>query len=136
MSYGAYRTNYLAALDSRIAAAVSVCWMATLDSVVGYNVGGAMGYFTLLPGIHERLDICDIASLACPRPFMAISGWHDLLMQPRGIAAAHRKLRAAWNKANAANRLASLCFDSPHEFNTTMQEAAFTWLGHWLGGTS
>lgn len=134
LSYGAYRANYLAALDERIAAAVSVCWMATLDSIVGFNVGGAMGYFTLIPGIHTRLDICDIASLACPRPFMAVSGWGDHLMQPHGISSAHRKLRKIWSKAGAAEKLGSLCFDSPHEFNTTMQEAAFAWLERWLGG--
>ena len=87
----------------------------------------------LIPGIHTRLDICDIASLACPRPFMAISGWQDLLMQPHGVAAAHRKLRAIWQKAHATEHLASLCFDSPHEFNATMQEKAFAWFQRWLG---
>jgi len=132
LSFGAYRTNYLAALDNRIAAAVSVCWMATLDSVIGYNVGGCMGWFTVIPGIHTRLDLCDIASLACPRPFMAISGWQDELMQPHGITFSHRKLRAVWNKANASERLGSLCFDAPHEFNIAMQERAFAWLDRWL----
>jgi dienelactone hydrolase len=132
LSFGAYRTNYLAALDERIAAAVSVCWLATMDSLVGYNVGGAMGGFTLIPGIHRRLDICDIASLACPRPFMAISGWRDLLMHPHGIASAHRKLRAVWRKAGAPEQLGSLCFESPHEFNVEMQTHAYAWLQRWL----
>lgn len=132
LSYGAYRTNYLAAIDERISAAVSVCWMATLDSVIAYNVGGAMGWFTMIPGIHTRLDICDIASLACRRPFLAISGWQDELMEPHGIASAHRKLRAVWNKAGAPERLGSLCFDSPHEFNAAMQEQAYAWFERWL----
>lgn len=132
LSFGAYRSHYLAALDKRLAAAVSGCWLATVDSVIGYNVRGAMGFFTLIPGINEHLDICDIPALACPRPFMAISGWRDPLMHPFGIAAAHRKLRRVWSKAGAAQNLGSLCFDAPHELNALMQERAWEWLSRQL----
>jgi dienelactone hydrolase len=132
LSFGAYRTNYLAALDERIRAAVSVCWSATLDSLVGYNVGGAMGAFTLIPGLHARMDLPDIQSLACPRAFLAISGWQDLLMQPFGIAKAHENLRATYKKAGVPEQLGSLVFDCPHEFNIAMQELAFEWMDRFL----
>jgi dienelactone hydrolase len=132
LSFGAYRANYLAALDERIRVAVSVCWMATLDSVIGYNTAGAMGFFTLLPQLYPHLDICDIASLACPRAFLAISGWQDILMQPYGIAKAHQKLREVWKKARISENLGSLCFDAPHEFNAAMQDCSFDFLDEHL----
>lgn len=128
LSFGAYRTNYLAALDERIRCAVSVCWQSTLRGIINHNVLGGMGFFTLVPGLHEELDLCDITSLACPRAFLAISGWKDHVMRPQGTAEAHRLLRAVWSKARASGQLGSLIFDAPHEFNPAMQQKAFEWF--------
>lgn len=128
LSFGSYRTNYLAALDERVKAAVSVCWHSALSGIVGYNVSGAMGAFTLIPGIHPNLDLCDISSLACPRAFLAISGWKDRLMQPSGMAMAHLKMRSVWEKAGQPECLGSLIYDTRHHYNITMQDAATAWF--------
>jgi hypothetical protein len=132
MSFGAYRTNYLAALDQRVAAAVSVCWTSSIDAVVGYDVTGAMGWFSLVPELFARMDLPDLQALAAPRPFMAISGWDDNLMQPFGIARAHQRLRQVWSAWEAPQRLGSLVLDCPHEFNAPMQQEAWRWLDQWL----
>ncbi|HEX7008888.1 MAG TPA: alpha/beta hydrolase family protein [Phycisphaeraceae bacterium] len=132
LSFGAYRANYLAALDERIAAAVSVCWTSTMDAVIGYNVRGAMGWFTQVPELFAQMDLPDLQALAAPRPFLAISGWQDLLMRPFGIARAHHRLRQAWSAWEAPERLGSLIYDAPHEFNRTMQQQAWAWLDRWL----
>lgn len=132
LSFGAYRTNYLAALDERIAAAVTVCWTSTMDGVVGYSVGGAMGWFSLVPSLFARMDLPDLQALAAPRPLMVISGWQDTLMQPMGIAGAHQHLRKAWSAWEAPDRLGSLVFDCPHEFNIEMQQRSREWLDQWL----
>lgn len=128
LSVGGYRTNHLAAMDSRIKAAISVCWTSTLDGVVGYNVGGAIGWFMLVPGLFEHMDICDIQALAAPRAFLAISGWQDQLMHPGGIARAHMYLRECYENAGCPEQLGSLIYDCPHEFNAQMQQDAFKWL--------
>jgi hypothetical protein len=132
LSFGAYRTNLLAALDTRIKAGVSVCWSSTMDAVLGYNVRGAMGWFSLVPGLFERMDLPDVQALTSPRAFMAISGWQDQLMQPYGVARAHLKLRRAYKAAGCPERLGSLVYDCPHEFNRKMQEQAFDWLDRQL----
>lgn len=132
LSFGAYRANYLAALDQRVAAAVSVCWSSTMDAVVGYNVAGAMGWFSLVPELFARMDLPDLQALAAPRPFMAISGWQDILMRPFGIARAHQALRRAWSAWDASEQLGSLVYDCPHEFNRLMQQQAWQWLDQWL----
>jgi hypothetical protein len=99
-----------------------------MDGIAGYNIGGAMGWFSLLPSLHPQMDLCDITALACPRAFLAISGWKDILMQPSGAAKAHLKLRKVWDKAGHAPQLGSLFFDSGHEYNRAMQETAFQWF--------
>ncbi len=132
LSFGAYRTHYLAGLDERIRCAVSVCWLSSLRGVVGYNVGGAIGQFAVLPGMQPEFDICDLPTLICPRPFLGISGWRDDVMTPFGMSDAHRRLRATYEKMGRSNSLGSLIFDAPHEFNPIMQERALRWFQQWL----
>ncbi|HWL53150.1 MAG TPA: hypothetical protein VNQ90_12000 [Chthoniobacteraceae bacterium] len=136
LSFGSFRSHYLAALDPRIRATVSVCWHSTLRGIIGYNEPGAMGFFALPPGLYRRLDLVDITALAAPRPFLAISGWDDRLMQPFGIAEAHLFLREAWEKAGAPENLGSLVYPAPHVYNAAMQEAALRFLREKLGGNS
>ncbi len=132
LSFGAYRTNYLAPMDERIKAAVSVCWTSTMDGLVGYNVGGAMGWFSLIPRLFERMDLPDLQALTAPRAFMAINGWDDHLVQPFGIAKAHLHLRRCFENAGCPEQLGSLIYDCPHEFNREMQKDAFDWLDEHL----
>jgi len=134
LSFGAYRTNYLAALDERIAAAVSVCWTSTLGRMIGYNVMGAMGGFSLIPGLFQQMDLPDLQAMTAPRALMVVSGWQDGLVPPVGITEAHRKIEACYEKAGCPEKFCSACYDAPHEFNTQMQEDAFDWLDRWLKG--
>lgn len=136
LSFGAYRANYLAAVDERIRAAVSVCWHSSMKGIVGYNVRGAIGWFAQLPELCPMMDISDIATLACPRAFLAISGWKDILMQPFGAVDAHRNLRQVWEKAGYPDQLGSLIFPAEHEYNESMQESALAWFDRHLGGTN
>ncbi|NJL30234.1 MAG: hypothetical protein HC898_00625 [Phycisphaerales bacterium] len=64
LSFGAYRTNYLAALDDRVAAGVSVCWTSSMSGVVGYNVCGSMNWFSLIPSMFAQMDLPDLQALA------------------------------------------------------------------------
>lgn len=127
-SFGSFRTHYLSALDERIKAAVSVCWISTLQGIIGYNVLGAMGLFSLPPKLYSQLDMADIVALSAPKPFLGISGWQDRLMQPASIAEAHLYLRNVWKSAGAEHNLGSLVFDTPHQFDAEMQRNALAFL--------
>lgn len=133
LSFGSFRTNYLSALDDRIRAAVSVCWISTLDGIVDYNIPGAMGFFALPPRLYRHLDLPDIIALSAPKPFLAISGWRDILMQPAGVARAHLRLREYWKSLGAPEAFGSLVYDTGHEFNATMQKEALSFLDLHLG---
>jgi len=133
LSMGSYRVHYLAALDERIRAAVSACWISTHEGIVDYNIPNSMGFFALPGALYRHYDLCDLPAAIAPKPFLAISGWKDILMEPRGAAASHRAFRRAWEAAGAPRNLGSLIYDAPHEFNGAMQAKALEFLATFLG---
>lgn len=128
LSFGAFRTNYLMALDARVKAGVSVCWLSTSAGVLEFNLGGALGFFALPPGFYRHFDLVDIAAMIAPKPFLAISGWNDPMIQPASIAQAHQFLRHVWERTGYAENLGSLLFPTGHVFNRAMQRSALAFL--------
>jgi len=132
LSFGSFRANYLAALDDRVHAAASVCWISSLDGIVDYNIPLSLGFFAIPGELYRHFDMIDIPTAAAPKPFLAISGWKDVLMEPRGTAAAHLSLRRAWEAAGHPENLGSLIFDAEHEFNLEMQQTTLDFFKRFL----
>lgn len=131
LSVGAYRTWQLAALSDRIAAGVSVCWMSTRKGLLvpGNNATGGQSAFTMIhPGLANFLDHPDVASIACPKPMMFLSGRRDVLFPVATIEDAFAKMRRVWESQHAGTNLTTCLYDAPHEFNALMQDEAFAWL--------
>jgi dienelactone hydrolase len=131
LSVGGYRTWQAAALSDRIAAGVSVCWMATRKGLMvpGNNQTGGQSAFTMIhPGQGNQLDYPDVASVACPKPMMFLCGNRDRLFPVESIEAAFAKMRKVWESQRASERLVTRLYDAPHEFNAAMQDDAFAWL--------
>ena len=131
LSVGGFRAWQTAALSDRIAAGVSVCWMATRKGLMvpGNNQTGGQSAFTMIhPGLGNQLDYPDVASLACPKPMMFLCGNRDKLFPVESIEAAFAKMQKVWQSQKAADRLVTRLYDAPHEFNAAMQDEAFAWL--------
>jgi dienelactone hydrolase len=131
LSVGGFRTWQTAALSDRIAAGVSVCWMATRKGLMvpGNNQTGGQSAFTMIhPGLANQLDYPDVASLACPKPMMFLCGSRDKLFPVPSIEAAFAKMRKVWESQEASDRLVARLYDAPHEFSAAMQDDAFAWL--------
>jgi dienelactone hydrolase len=131
LSVGGFRTWQTAALSDRIAAGVSVCWMATRKGLMvpGNNQTGGQSAFTMIhPGLGSQLDYPDVASIACPKPLMFLCGKRDKLFPVESIEAAFAKMQRVWDSQRASERLATRLYDAPHEFNAAMQDEAFAWL--------
>jgi dienelactone hydrolase len=135
LSVGGFRTWQVAALSEHISAGVSVCWMSTHKALMvpGNNqTRGHSAYTMTHPGLSHYLDYPDIASIACPKPMMFCCGSRDALFPVESIKEAFTKMRKVWESQNAGNNLVTKLYDSPHEYNLTMQSDAFKWLDNVL----
>ncbi len=135
LSVGGFRTWQIAALSDRIAAGVSVCWMATRRGLMvpkNNQTGGQSAFTMIHPGLGNQLDYPDVASIACPKPMMFICGNKDKLFPVECIEEAFAKIRQVWDSQQAGARLVTKLYDAPHQFNAAMQDDAFPWLDQQL----
>lgn len=128
LSVGGLRACHLAALDSRIRAAVAVGWMTSFPYQLRSHIVNTIGHSMVVPGLYGDLDYPDVALLAAPRPLLVINGSRDTLFHPEGVRAAFRRLRAGYRKAGNERALVTRLYDAPHEFNMTMQQEAWRFL--------
>jgi dienelactone hydrolase len=132
LSVGAFRTDLLVALDPRIKAAVSVCWMTSFRDLYPDFILNTVGWMKILPGLHAQLDLPDIMALAVPRPLLMIDGKQDGLFPREGMEHAYSRIQQAYSKAGQPGRFKPHTYDTPHEFNLDMQAEALGWFKTWL----
>ena len=132
LSVGGLRSCHLAAMDDRIKAAVVVGWMASFPAQLQRHIRNTIGHTKLVPGLYRYLDYPDVATLAMPSALMVINGKKDGLFEPGGVKSAFNKLNEAYKKGGVPDRIKTLMYDSPHEFNEEMQAEAWAWLKRWV----
>ncbi|MBN2394297.1 MAG: acetylxylan esterase [Anaerolineae bacterium] len=131
LSVGGWRTNFMAALEPRIKASVSVGWMTTGDYQQAYNLAGAVGTFCLLPGVWDRMDVPDLTIMAAPNASMVVSGSEDQLFPPEGQQEAARQIAAGYAWAGCADKFRPYHPPKPHCYDAEIQQAALVWFeGH------
>ncbi|PJF08569.1 dienelactone hydrolase family protein [Pseudorhodobacter sp. MZDSW-24AT] len=130
-SLGGFRAWQVAALTGRVAATVSIGWMASLPELLvpGNNqVRGQSAFWMAHPGLYRQMDLPDMAALAAPRPFWAEVAQGDPLFPAAAVDPAFVRLAAIWAAAGAAERLMLSRPEGGHSFGPARQAAAFDWL--------
>jgi dienelactone hydrolase len=127
VSLGGWRTIFLAALDERIKAACITGFMSTVRPMIRRHID-THSFAHFVPGLHQWLDLPDVASLTAPRPLLVQQCRQDALFPPEGMEASVEKIAAAYEKADAADRFTSQFYDGGHRFDVAMQDAAFKWF--------
>ena len=128
LSVGGYRSFVLAALDTRIKAAVDVCWMASFKSQLDEHLMHSVGFSFAIPGMYRFFDLPDLAALIAPRAVSVIAGSQDKLFPLAGMQAAFRTIEKCYAKAQCQTKQKCTMYDSPHEFNLKMQTDTWEWL--------
>jgi dienelactone hydrolase len=131
ISMGGYRSLYLAALDSRIAAACVAGFMSTVKPMLSAHID-THSFVHFLPGLHALLDLPDIATLTAPRPLLVQQCSRDELFPQAGMKGAVEKIAAGYAKAGCSESYSGRFYDVPHRFTRPMQEEAFRWLDQHL----
>jgi hypothetical protein len=127
VSFGGWRSLFLSALDPRIRAGCIVGFMSTIRTMLRRHVD-THSWVHFVPGLHQHLDLPDVASLTMPRPLLVQQCRRDGLFPLEGMETAVAHIAEAYARAGLADRFTSRFYDVPHEFNVAMQEDAFSWL--------
>ena len=129
-SMGAYRSWMLSALSDRIKAGASICWMITTDAQLTRRFGRKEngGFANCIPGLRQYLDYPHIASLACPKPMLFISGTKDKLFPVPGVEDAFAEMHKVWKNQGADNLLDTELWDIPHSCGLKAQEKMLEFL--------
>ena len=134
LSGGGWRTDVMAALEPRVKASVSGCWMTVSDYQQRYNVAGCIGTFTILPGVWNRLDIPDLIVMGAPNAHMVINGRQDPMFPIEAQDEAARQIEAGFAWAGVPERARYLNPPKPHCYDAELQAAAVEWFDRHLGG--
>jgi dienelactone hydrolase len=132
LSVGGFRASHLTALDERIKAGVVVGWMTSFPPQLKDRIRSTIGHTMLLQGLYQHMDYPDVAALAMPRALMVINGSRDGLFILEGVKGCFDKLERCYKKAGAPEKVRTLLYDTPHEFNGEMQTEAWKWLQRWV----
>ena len=125
-SLGGQQTLFLAALDRRIAAAVSSCGFASLATI--FRDGINHNFAAYLPGLGERGDMGDLLALVAPRPFLVVAGRADRIFPIDGLEAAIERAHSVF----PADRLRFETEPGGHAFTDRLRTLAYEWLERWL----
>ena len=129
-SMGAYRSWMLSALSDRIRVGASICWMITTDAQLTRRFGRKEngGFANCFPGLRQYLDYPHIASLACPKPMLFISGTKDKLFPVPGVKDAFAEMHKVWKSQGVDNLLDTELWDIPHSCGLKAQEKMLEFL--------
>lgn len=131
VSFGGWRTLFLAALDERIKAACIVGFMSTVKPMLQRHID-THSWVHFVPAMHRWLDWPDVASMAAPRPLLVQQCRQDGLFPLAGMEAAVEQIAAAYTKAKVREQFTGRFYDVPHRFDVAMQDDAFVWLDRHL----
>lgn len=123
-SMGAYRAWMLSALSDRIKVGAAVCWMVTTDVQMTWKYGRKEngGFANCIPALRQYLDYPHIASLACPKPMLFISGSKDKLFPVPGVEKAFSIMHDVWDSQKAGGKLVTEIRDMGHQCGPDEQE--------------
>jgi len=128
LSYGGTISLFLAAWDSRVAAAVVSGYFSSWaeSHKMPWNMCGSQ----VLPGMLGQLEHVDLGALIAPRPLLIESGTHDDLFPWTVAAAEVERLRAVYASGGAPDRLVHDVFEGVHEWHGV---EAFRFFEQWIG---
>ena len=128
LSGGGWRTNLLLALEPRLKAGVSVGWMTTNQGTFENNFKGAVGVFTPLPGVWNRMDLPDAAGSGFPVNAMYIVGAKDNLFPSAAVDEAFKKIKEIYTRAGVPGNVGFARPETVHCYDASVQQIALEWF--------
>ncbi|MCC5908129.1 MAG: hypothetical protein JJU13_18075 [Balneolaceae bacterium] len=131
VSFGGWRSLFLAGLDERISAACVSGFMSTVKPMLRNHID-THSWVHFVPGLHRYLDIPDVVSMMAPKPLMIQQCRRDGLFPSDGMKESVEKIDSVYQKAGVADQFDGRFYDINHILNVVMQNEAFDWFDQHL----
>ena len=105
MSMGGTRANWLAALDERVKATVSVACLTRMQDFIKTGDIKWHAFFNWVPGMLARFDTETVVSLIAPRPYMQLMGDEDIGSPIEGVRYIQGKMEEVYALYDASDNL-------------------------------
>ena len=112
-SGGGTATLFLAAVDTRIAAAVPSCYFCTWAASIQAVPHCACNF---VPGLSQELEMYDLAGLVAPRPMLIVAGREDSIFPIHGVDEAYARLQEIYAAAGSRERLELYVGEGGHRY--------------------
>lgn len=133
ISMGSTMAWWLAALDQRVAAAVDICCLTDLHTLLHEHGLGGHGIYYYVPGLIERFSTSDINALIAPRPHLALAGIRDKLTPPKGLDVVDAHLKEVYTELGAPDNWQLLRYDEGHKETEDGRRHILEFLAKHLG---
>jgi cephalosporin-C deacetylase-like acetyl esterase len=131
-SGGGTQAAYLAAVEPRLAAVVSSCYMTRWREL--WSGPGPQDAEQVFPSfISKGLDFGDFALAWAPRPFIMTTAIQDFFPIAGGRAT-YRQNQRLFDMLGGGEKAGYFEFDDTHGWSKPRREAAYRFLGRWLLG--
>lgn len=135
ISMGGTLAWWLAAMDPRLSAGVSMCCFADLARLIETGAHDGHGTYMTVPGLLAETSTGRLSGLAAPMPLLHCVGLSDWSTPEDAYRIARAELQAAYAAAGAAEAVAFHEAAAPgHEETPEMREAALRFLARHIGG--
>jgi len=130
-SGGGVNTLWLAALDERVAAAVSSAGVQSYAELAERRIPTAVWSFAPILTVG---DAHDLVGLVAPRPFLGVESIHDRFGFDGGYNREHvyPKARALYELYGAGEKLAQHVYEGDHDYHAAQRKVMIAWLERWL----
>lgn len=136
-SGGGLTTMFTAAIDERVQAAVSVCFVTSyarfLRVMRGLDWNGVGDLCNQVPGVIADLEMAGVGGLIWPRPLLVVNGLQDPQFPVEGAREVVERLGPLYRRSDPAGVRLQVV-DAGHGYDRQMREAAYGWFSRWLKG--
>lgn len=131
-SGGGTQAAYLAAVEPRLAAIVSSCYMTRWREL--WSGPGPQDAEQVFPSFVEKeLDFGDFALALAPRPFLMTTAIQDFF-PIAGARATYKQNRRLFDLLGGGEKAGYFEFDDTHGWSQPRRQAAYRFLAQWLQG--
>lgn len=129
ISMGGTQAFWLAALDERVAASVSLCAFADLACLIETGEHDKHGHYMTVPGLVAETSTGALAGLAAPRPQFFGVGMKDWSSPPICLEKARAEIERIYNDRDARDALFfHVETEAGHEETAAMRGAVLSFL--------